>query len=198
MEVIDKDKKPIFLQKPQDREDFLPLGGTKLPARAFVSIGIDQPPGLYTCRVTVVDLATKLSKTLDQQFEVLKPAFGIVQFFTSSDGKGEIPAPPLGVAGQSIYVHFAVVGFAREPKKMQPNLQVEMAVINKDGTPALPKPTSISITSGVEEKESGIPLRFMLPMNRAGEFNVELKAVDNITKATSKVVFPIKVLPSPN
>jgi hypothetical protein len=198
MEVIDKDKKPIFSQKPQDREDFLPLGGTKLPARAFVSIGFDQAPGAYTCRVTVVDLATKVSKTLDQPFDVLKAAFGIVQFFTSSDPKGEIPAPPLGVAGQSIYVHFAIVGFARDPKKMQPSIQVEMSVKNKDGTPTLANPTTISITSGVDAADSGIPLRFLLPMNRAGDFTVELKATDAISKTTSQLVFPIKVLQSPN
>jgi len=198
MEVIDKDNKAIFLQKPVDREDFLPLGGTKLPARAFVQIALDQAPGTYTCRVTVTDQATKGSKTLEQAFKVLPPGFGIVQFYTSSDNKGDIPASPVGVAGQSIFVHFAVVGFKRDPKKMQPNVLVEMKVMNKDGTPTLPKPTSFSISSGVDEKDSGIPLRFMLPMNRVGEFNVELKANDMIGEKTSKVVFPIRVLQSPN
>jgi hypothetical protein len=198
MEVVDKDNKAIFIQKPQDRDDFLPLGGTKLPARAFVSIGLDQAPGTYTCRVTVVDLATKTSKTLEQNFDVIKAAFGLVQVFTSSDGKGEIPAPPLGVAGQSIFVHFAVIGFARDAKAKQPDLDVEMAVLNKDGTPALPKPSSLNINSGVDAKDSGIPLRFLLPMNRAGDFTVELKSTDKVSKATSRVTFPIKVLPTVN
>jgi hypothetical protein len=198
MEVVNKENAAIFKQQPMDREDFLPLGGTKLPARAFVTVGLDQAPGPYTCRVTVTDRSTKTSQTIEAKFEVLKKAFGLVQVYTSADGKGEVPAPTLGVAGQSVYVHFAAVGFARDEKTKQPNVEVEMAVTLKDGTPALAKPTSIVIDKDVGAEDSGIPLRFLLPMNRAGEFNVELKATDKISKATSKVVLPIKVLPAVN
>ena len=198
MNVVDKEGKEIFIQQPAEREDFLPLGGTKLPARAFVTIGLDQAPGIYSCKVTVVDLASKATQTLEQKFEVLKPAFGQVQVLTSADGKGEIPAPPLGVAGQSVFVHFAVVGFTRDPKSKQPDIDVEMAVMNKDGTPALPKPTNININTNVGEKDSGVPLRFLLPMNRVGDFTVELKATDKLSKATSRVSIPIKVLAAAN
>jgi hypothetical protein len=196
MDVVDKDNKAIFIQKPQEREDFLPLGGTKLPARAYVTVGADQAPGNYTCRVTVVDLATKTTKTLEQSFEVIKPAFGIIQLFTSSDGKGEIPVPMVGVAGQTIFVHFAVIGFTRGAKEKQPDLLVEMSVLTKDGVPTLAKPASIAINKEVEEKDLGIPLRFLLPLNRSGDFTVELKATDKVSKATSRVTFPIKVLPT--
>ena len=198
MEVFNKEKKSIFIQQPQEREDFLPLGGTKLPARAFITIGLDQAPGIYNCKVTVTDVAAKASKIIDQEFEVLPKSFGLVQVYTSADGKGEIPAPPLGVAGQSVFVHFAVVGFTRDPKGKQPDIDVEMAVMTKEGKPALAKPATITINNGVTAEESGIPLRFLLPMNRAGDFTVELKATDKITKATSKVLLPIKVLPAGN
>lgn len=198
MEVVNKDSAPIFKQPPQDREDFLPLGGTKLPARAFVTIGLDQAPGTYTCKVTVVDRATKASQTLEQKFDVVKSTFGLVQVYTSSDNKGEIPSPPVGVAGQSLYVHFALIGFTRDPKAKQPHVEVEMAVLMKDGAPALQKPTSIVIDKEVGEMDSGIPLRFLLPLNRAGDFTVELKASDKLNKATSTVRIPIKVLPSSN
>src|SRR5262245_22027514 len=40
MEVQDKDGKPIFKQDPADKSDFVPLGGPKLPARAFVTVGL--------------------------------------------------------------------------------------------------------------------------------------------------------------
>jgi hypothetical protein len=201
MEVTDKNGKSIFKQQPVDRNDFLPLGGNKLPARAFVSVGLDQEPGTYTCKVTVTDRAAKTSKTLEQNFEVLPKAFGLVQVYTSADAKGEVPAPTLGVAGQSVWVHFAVVGFERDTKSAkatkQPNVAVEMAVLNKDGTKTLPKPTATTIDGMVDEKDNGIPLRFLLPMNRAGDFIIELKATDALSKKTSRVTLPIKVLPPP-
>src|SRR5262245_34655986 len=40
MEVVNKDNAPIFKQQPMEREDFLPLGGTKLPARAYITVGL--------------------------------------------------------------------------------------------------------------------------------------------------------------
>ena len=196
MNVVDSDNKPIFKQDPIERTDFLPLGGTKLPARAFVTIGLDQAPGIYTCRVKVIDIATKAEKEIEQKFEVLKKNFGLVVVYTSADGKGEIPSPALGIAGQSVFVHFALVGFARDAKGKQPNIDVEMIVYAKDNTPTLPKPSTLTIDSGVPESENVVPLRFLLPMNRDGDFRVELKATDKVSKATSTVKIPIKVLPA--
>jgi len=195
MEVLNKDNAAIFKQKPEDRDDYLPLGGTKLPARAFVTIGLDQLPGVYTCRVTVIDRASKATQTIDQKFEVVQRAFGLVQVYTCADAKGEIPAPPLGVVGQSLFVHFTLVGFTRDPKSKQPNVDVEMIVTGRDGAPTLPKPAFITIDNDVQADENLIPLRFQLPLNRAGDFTVELKATDKVTKATSRVQLPIKSMP---
>lgn len=196
MNVVDADNKPIFKQDAVERLEFLPLGGTKLPARAFVTIGLDQAPGIYTCRVTVTDLATKTSKDIEQKFEVLKKSFGLVVVYTSTDPKGEYAVPALGVAGQSVFVHFALVGFGRDTKSKQPNIDVEMIVYAKDNTPTLAKPSNITIDAMVPESENVVPLRFLLPMNRDGDFRVELKATDNVSKATSTVKIPIKVLPA--
>lgn len=194
MEVNDKAGKPIFKQQAVDRNDFLPLGGTKLPARAFVSIGPDQEAGTYVCKVTVTDRATRQKQTLEKSFDVLPKSFGLVQVYTSSDSEGKVPTSTIGVAGQSVWVHFALVGFERGKETKQPNVVVDMVVLTKQGSPTLPKPTSVTIDNGVEEKDTGIPLRFLLPLNRAGEFNVELKATDALTKKTSRVVLPISVM----
>ena len=145
MEVFDAAGKSIFKQMPVERDDFLPLGGTKLPARAFVSVGVEQPAGTYTCKVTVTDLSDKdkaVSKTMEQKFEVLPRGFGIVQLYTSADDQGKIPSPLVGVSGQSMFVHFAVIGFERDKATgKQPNLTIEMVVYDKDRQPTLAKPT---------------------------------------------------------
>jgi hypothetical protein len=193
MEVTDKNGKAIFKQQPVERNDFLPLGGTKLPARAFVSVGIDQEPGTCTCRVTVTDRAAKASQTIEKTFDVLPKAFGLVQVYAAYDPKGEIPASAGGAAGQSIWVHFAAVGFQRDTKTKQPNVNFELVVLNKDGTPTLPKPMTELVDRGVEPGDNGIPMRFPLPLNRVGDFTLELKATDTLAKKTSKVTLPIHV-----
>jgi hypothetical protein len=219
MEVFDAAGKSIFKQMPVERDDFLPLGGTKLPARAFVSVGVEQPAGTYTCKVTVSDQSDKdkaVSKTIEQKFEVLPRGFGIVQLYTSSDDQGKIPSPLVGVSGQSIFVHFAVIGFDREatkaeppkdpkakqPASKQPNLTIEMVVYDKDRQPTLSKPTVKQVPDEadgkVDENVIGVPMRFLVPLNREGGFLIELKATDKISGKSTKVYLPLRVFPAGN
>src|SRR5262245_25459671 len=102
MEVVDKNGKAVFSQKPVDAESILPLGGTKLPARAFVLIGADIEPGNCTCKVTVTDKISKASKVLEKQFEVLPKSFALVSPSIRSDQDGApVPFPWQGVTGQT-------------------------------------------------------------------------------------------------
>ena len=206
MEVVDATGKSIFKQMPVERDDFLPLGGTKLPARAFVSVGIDQPAGLYTCKVTVTDLSDKdkpVAKTLEQKFEVLPRGFGIVQLYTAADAKGEIPSPLVGVTGQALFVHFAVIDFTRDKaNNNQPSISIEMVVYGKDSQPTLSKPTVKQVPDEadgkVDEKVAGVPMRFLVPLNREGGFLIRLKATDNISKKSTIVDLPLRVFPAGN
>src|SRR5262249_35500606 len=156
------------------------LGGNRLPAFANVICGSDQPPGEYTVRVTVTDLATKTKKTLERKFEVLKPDFGIVQVGLSVDSGMQIPAPALGVAGQLVYVNFAAVGFERDTKKKQPNVAVEMRVLDDSSNPVLSKPFTGEASANVPANDKLLPMQFLLALNRTGKFQVELKATDRI------------------
>jgi hypothetical protein len=200
MEVINnKTGMPTFKEKPQMRDDdVLPLGGSKLPARAYVTIGINQEAGSYTCRVTVVDDASKATQTIEQKFEVIAKGFGLVQVFTTYDSKGEIFAPSYGIAGQTIYVRFSLVGFTRDPKTKQPNLEVEVSVLDNAGKPTLPQPSVDVINDRVDVDLDLIHSNFRLPLNRAGDYTIQLKATDKISKATSKVELPLKVIAPPN
>lgn len=204
MEVLDKANKPIFKQDPADKTDYVPLGGTKLPARAFVTIGLDQEPGTYTLNLVVTDRKSKATQKLSKEFEVAKRDFGIVAVFTSIDTKGEIPAPTTGIIGQAVFVQFGIVGFERQadsanPKKPpQPNVTIEMSPVDDKGNPTLKKAESFTMSGGVDEKDGGFTLRFMLPMTRTGKFTVRLKATDNISKKTATFDLPIAVVPSVN
>lgn len=206
MEVVDKNNKPIFKQEPAKKTDFVPLGGNKLPARAYVTIGLDQEAGDYTLKLSVTDNAAPGTPTTSftRKFEIAKKDFGVVQVYTSIDAPGSIPAPTTGILGQAYFVQFLVVGFdrAKDPKApdkpAQPNVTLEMQPVDEKGQPTLAKPVPFTMEAGVDEKEGAFSMRFLLPLTRVGKYTVKLKATDNLSKKTATFDLPVVVMPSAN
>ena len=190
-EVTDKAGKVLFRQPARDMEGFNSLGGTTLPAYAQIDIGLDQPTGDHVLKVTVTDRAAKKSATLTQNFHVLPKAFGVVRVHGTADPEGQAPAGLLGV-GQSLFVNFAVVGFTRGANK-QPNLQLEMHVLDDKGKPTVSKPFSGVVNKDVPANASAVPAQFLISLNRPGKFQVELKAIDDVAKKTVSHSFPLNV-----
>jgi hypothetical protein len=195
MEVTDKAGKAILQPKPVERDEFLPLGGNRLPARAFVILDLNQAPGAYTCKVSVTDRATKATKVLERTFEVAPKAFAIVGLFTSGHQDGEPPAPPSGVVGQNLFIHCAVVGFGRNKMK-QPDAFVELRIFDEARKPTLAKPMTAVVPKDLPEAEGLVTARFLVPFNREGAFTAEMKATDSTSGKTSTVSFPIRVTPA--
>jgi hypothetical protein len=195
MEVNNSQGKSIYKQDPRDLTAFNSLGGSRLPAFAHVEIGLDQPPGEYTLSVTVVDRSTKSKQVLTSKFEVLPKAFGIVRLQTSMDPQGNMPAPSIGVTGQSVWVNFAAIGFERDKAKKQPDVGVEMRLLDESGKPTLAKAYTGEVTgaNSVPAEVQALPMQFLLALNRSGKFVVELQATDRISKKTTKLSFPITV-----
>ena len=71
---------------------------------------------------------------------------------------------------------------------------------DKDKQPTLAKPTLKNIQDEVDgkvdEKLVGVPMRFLVPLNREGGFLSQLKATDNISKKSSIVYLPLRVFPA--
>ena len=203
MEVINSEGKAIFKQDPRDLADFFPLRGNSIPARAFITIGLDQDPGAYTCKLTVEDPKTKATDTLTQKFEVGKREFGIVAVYTTYDERGAISASTTGTAGQTIFIHFSVATFERDPKTKQPNVEFEFQILDESGKPTLPKPRKHTQDSKalqqVAENAGAFAMLFPLAMSRPGKFTVKITATDNTEKgAGKKAVYelPVTVLPA--
>jgi hypothetical protein len=198
MDITDKAGKSIWKQEPAQKVDFVPLGGTKLPARAFITVGLDQPAGEYALKVTVTDQTNKATKAIEKKFNVLPKEFGLVAVYTSVDRDGQLPAPTTGIVGQSFFVQFGVVGFARDPGKKQPSVSVEMMPLDEAGKPTLQKPNVFNLDAGVEEKDPGFSVRFLIPLTRTGKFTIRLKATDRVANKTYTYNLPIAVVPSAN
>lgn len=170
------------------------FGGSKLPAYAFLAIGLDMPPGVYTMKVSVTDRLANTQASFDQKLEVLPASFALTRFSSSFDPGMHVPAPLVGVPGQLIVLNFAAVGFTRDAKK-QANLTLEMRVLDDAGKPTLAKPISGNFTE-IPEVSNLFPLQFPLSLTRPGKFRIELKATDNVGKKTHTMTLPLTVLPA--
>jgi hypothetical protein len=197
MEVRNASNKIEYKSDPQDLDMPAPLGGHSLPGFAHVDLGRDMAPGDYTLKVTVTDRGAKTrdTKYFEKKFEVLPPAFGMIRLNIAYDKDGQVPAPHIGVAGQSFYVNFNAVNFERGGDARDPNIQFEMRVFDERNKATLDKQIAGSIVE-LPREFSYAPMQFWLPLNRAGKFTVKLKASDMIGKKTAELSFPITVYDS--
>lgn len=193
MELLDSAGASKYKTDPANKNDFVPLGGNKIPGRAYTTVGLDQAPGDYLLKVTVTDLANKATKTVEQKFSVAAKDFGIVAVYTSVDERGQIPMPTTGIVGQPLFIQLGIVNFARGADK-KPNVEVEMVPLDEKGNPTVAKPSLLPIKDGVDEKDAGVTIRYLLPLTRAGKFSVRLKATDKITNKTHTFTLPVTAL----
>ena len=196
MEVQDAAGKPIFKQDPADLTHLIPLRGNRIPARAFVTIGIDQPAGMYTCQVSVTDPKTKANTMHTVKFEILKKDFGIVAPSFSFDPRGEISAPNTGMIGQTVFLQFSVAAFARSDKTKQPNVDFSFEIFDDKKQPTLGQPATHTQDTIADEKAEMFAMRFPMFMSRPGKFTVKITATDKIAKRTTSYEVPVVVLPA--
>lgn len=194
IKVADSSGKVIFEQKPQNYEATNSLGGNHVPAFARVDIGLEQPAGDYTLTVTIKDRAADRSKSLEHKFKVLDNDLALVRLQVSTDPDALFPAAVVG-AGQSAWVNFGAVGFARDRTSGQPNTRFSLRILDADGKPTFAKPHTTTVNKGVPAKFLALPMTFPLSLNRPGKFTVELTAKDEITGKSAKLSFPLNVLP---
>jgi hypothetical protein len=193
VEVTDAAGKAIIKEAPADRSDDLPLRGNKIPCRTYIIVGLDQPAGTYTCKVTAVNPKTKATTSLTTKFEVLKPDFGIVAVSTSYDENGILSAPTLGVVGQTLFLHFAVASFTRDMKTKQPNVEFLFEILDEAGKPVDPGKKFVQ-DGGVDEKEGMFRMRFSIYLSRTGKFTAKVTAVDKVANKKTTYELPFTVL----
>src|SRR5207253_2153658 len=97
--------------------------------------------------------------------------------------------------GQNLHIHSLLIGFGRNGMK-QPDATVELRLFDEARKPTLLKPFVAVVPKDLNATEELVTVYFLVPFNREGNFTAELKATDAVTKKTSTVSFPIKVLPA--
>src|SRR5208282_2111579 len=174
----------VLFKKDEDVGTVAALGGNTVSACQRIDVGLDQPPGMHTAKVTVTDRASHRSQTLVRNFEVLPKAFGLVRLMTTCDVEGKSPTSAFQ-SGGSVWFNAAAVAFARNGPKGQPDVSFELRVLDEDGRPTLAKPFSGEIKDKVPAAALGLPVQWLLTLNRPGKFTVEVKATDLIAQKTA-------------
>jgi hypothetical protein len=197
MEVIRKGKdKPEFAAAPAVKEATLSLGGTRLPNFAQATVGLDTKPGEYVMKVSVTDIAAKKTQVLEQKFEVLPIQLGFVRVGLTYSPPTFFPAPSVAVPGQSLQLHYTLVGFDLD-KKSNPDLTVSMEIIDDaTGKPTVEKPVigDVKMIAG-KQFEQHIPFDPLpIEINRTGKFTIVLKATDKHAKKTVEEKIALTVI----
>jgi hypothetical protein len=189
-EVLDGNGKTLFREDPRDLETVNGLGGRTVPAYTHLDVGVNAKPGKYTLKTTVTDRANKRSQSLSREFEVQPKQFGLVRLTTTLDHEGRVGASNFST-GESLWVNCAAVDFQRGGK--QPKVAVELHVLDETGKAVLAQPFKGMIDKDVPETATSVPVQFLVPLNRAGKFKIELKATCQVSGKTAELKFPINV-----
>ena len=75
----------------------------------------------------------------------------------------------------------------------QPDLAFEMRILDESGKPVRAKPYAVEVNKDVPADAALAPAQFLLPLNRAGKFTVELTATDKAGGKKAQVTFPLTV-----
>jgi hypothetical protein len=193
IEVRDASDHIVYELKPQNATARNLFGGNLLPCSSFLEVPPDAKPGPVTWKVTVHDRAAGTKAEAHGKGKILPPDFALVQVGTFADSTGRIAAPPVGVIGENLFVHFAVVGFGRNAKTKQPDIVTSLKVVDEGGK-VTSAPLTGEIKSDVADDARIVHMGFGLTMNREGRFTLELTGRCQVSGKTMTVTLPVRVL----
>jgi hypothetical protein len=196
-------KKPEVKVDLQNRPAVLNLGGGVLATESVAAFGLDTSPGKYTIKLNVKDVGTGATATVTKEIEVVKK-FGFVRSrFTapfiipvrSAEEDPFPPAPPVVVPGQSLWLHYALVGFEFDKKTNSPDVKIEVKIEDDAGKPTTAKSASASVKPNIKKEAAIINFQpIPLELYKPGTYKVKLIAKCNVSGATAERVFDLKVL----
>ena len=170
----------------------LSLGGNSVPGYSQIDCGLEQPAGKYTLKLTVVDRAAKKTATFTHDFQIAERGFGLVRFATTRNQQGVFPSNVAG-AGKALWLHFGIVGFERDKTGKQPQVSVELQIVDDNNKP-VGKPQTGVVSKDVPDNVTMLPIQFLLSLNRGGKFTLVVTATDQLSKKTTKTTLPLTVL----
>ncbi len=194
MEIFDAKGKQVFKLGPQNRKAVNFLGGKTMPCLASMAVPLDAEPGTHKVRLTIADRNSKKQVVFETTGKVRPLDFGLVRVGTYANSQRTVPMPPVGVVGQTMTIGFSLVGFARDKKTGQPNIEILRGISNDNGK-TIQKPKVIgTINEGIDKDQKLISPSFTITLNNAGKYTIILIARDRVSGKSKTVRLPIQVI----
>jgi hypothetical protein len=194
VEVRDGSGELFYKQEPFNSVAQNFFGGNSLPCSASLEIPLNAKPGIYSWKVTIHDRLADKSTSVAGKGEVRQADFGLIRVGTYADADGKVPVAPVGVVGSTMYVSFAAVGFGRTKTDKQPDLAVEMKILDENGKTTFAKPITGRVQKDIPESLKIIPLQYGVTLNRPGRFTVELTARCELCGKSATVSLPVRIV----
>lgn len=189
-EVFGKDGKLEYKQDNPEAPAIDLFKADKLFLNTRVDVGVKTPPGTYKVKVTATDSIGKGSVSTEKEVTLLEPTLAVVKAGLFTDKALNAPSEVFST-GQLAFVAFSVVGFSREGSTNHPKLKMEMVVKDDKGAVISDKP-SISIDAAQPNKVPStaqlLQGQFMIPLNKAGNYTLEIRANDLASNKSSQPV----------
>ncbi|MSR32192.1 MAG: hypothetical protein EXR99_11865 [Gemmataceae bacterium] len=186
------DGKLEFKQESKSLESFDSLGGGVLPGFTQLNVGLEQPAGKYTVKVTARDKKSNASASFTRDFSVVKRGFNIVQVHTTADREGRVPTA-IFATGESLWMNLALVDFERNSSTKQPNIRISLEILDSNGKPTVKKGPVALINKDVPAEVSFLPFQFHVALNTPGKFTLQVKAVEQGNGKTASLSLPFEV-----
>jgi hypothetical protein len=195
MAVTNAAGKKEYAAVPTPKQVYNLQGSSTVTGSVHIELPVDQAPGKYNVTVTVIEPTSKAKTEFTKGFEVLPKDYGLVRKALSMDQMGYMSVGSLVEAGQMPNVFFAVVGFGRNATTKQPNLSVNMQVVDAGGKPMTAKPYTFDVNGGgVGPDIVALPITLPLHLNKPGKCKVEVTVTDKITNKTAQFSLPVNVV----
>jgi hypothetical protein len=166
------------------------IGGGKSRFSFRLAIPTDQGAGNYKAKLILGDFVGKSSVTVEQAYKVLPASFGLIRLQTGRGPLGQTETPSTGSVGEVLYLGLQAVGLAKG-KEDKGTLEVTLEVQDSTGK-VLSKPQTSTFNDIVTTEP--LQLRFELPLDQAGKYQVVFKATDKTSNKTSSMTVPVMVI----
>jgi len=165
------------------------LAGGKSRLAFRLPIPLDQPAGTYKAKLILGDVIGKGTATVEQVYRVTPPGFGLIRLQTGRSAFGQAETPCTGVVGEVLHLGMQAVGVGKLKENLGTldiTLEVKDASGKTLGKPQLNSFAEINVSEPLQ-------LRFELPLDQAGKYQMVLKATDKASSRSATLTVPIVV-----
>lgn len=166
------------------------LGNGKSRFSFRLPIPVDQPAGSYKAKLILTDVNSKATATVEQPYRVTSPGFGLIRLQTGRGPFGQSETPCTGNVGEVLHLGMQAVGLG----KLKENLgTLDITLEVKDASGKVLGKSQVNQFTDINVNEP-LQLRFELPLDQAGKYQLVFKATDKANAKSATLIVPVQVV----